>query len=85
MSRKRQGEIFMAWVKTQRGNKVLDCIAFRLKKLNGSGKTILEGLLPRREHYHVLGEFDNYKQAKRVFLELSRHVEAKDIAMFEMA
>ncbi len=75
----------MAWVKTQKGNEVLDCIAFRLKKLNGSGKTILEGLLPHREHYHVLGEYNSYEQAEAILLELAKHVEARDISVFAVA
>lgn len=75
----------MAWVKAQRGNELFDCVAFRIKKLDGARKTLLEGLLPHREHYVVLGEFDTYEQAERIFLEMSRHVEAKEIPMFTVA
>lgn len=76
---------FMAWVMSQSGKEIMNCVAFRIKRLEGYKKTFIEGQISNSDTFHILGEFDSEDEAISIFKELYKTLSSSENPSFDFS
>ncbi len=75
----------MAWVMSQTGKEIMNCVAFRIKRLEGYKKTFIEGRIIGGDSFHILGEFDSEDEAISTFKELYKTLSSSENPSFDFS
>jgi len=75
----------MAWVMTQSGKEIMNCVAFRIKRLEGYKRIFIEGRISGDDTFHILGEFNSEDEAISTFKKLYEALSSSDNPSFDFS